>query len=391
MKTHGLYIFLTIFLTVYIIIHFLILKWGKRLLTGHATGYRIWAVFIITGALLYPAGRIVTGVFPGLPGGLMLTGSLWLGFLAYISIIALSYQCLSGLVHVISSIGYQMRLPEGRKVIFSSVMISIIILTAGYISAGHIAIRHMDININKSSSSVSDLRIVHVSDMHLGSIIQNSHLEELVSLINSQNPDLVLFTGDIVDEGCGPVITNRMGDELLKIRSRYGIFAVTGNHEYIGGAEEAVSCFSGYGIHFLRDSFIKVAGVCLAGREDLSIKRFTGRKRLSLKKIISQVELNMPIILMDHQPFNIAEARENNVDLFLSGHTHNGQLWPFNYIVEMIYPIAYGYAMSGNTQVYVSAGCGTWGPPIRTSSRPEIITFDIKFKRVLSGKVNTGN
>jgi hypothetical protein len=121
----------------------------------------------------------------------------------------------------------------------------------------------------------------------------------------------------------------------------------------------------------------------LVGREDHSIEQFdgVGTKRKTLDGVLTGVDLKRPVIMMDHQPFNLADlATDSRVDFQLSGHTHNGQLWPFNFITAAIYEVSQGYKRIGNTQFYVSSGWGTWGPPIRTSASPELVNLKLKFK-----------
>jgi predicted MPP superfamily phosphohydrolase len=134
-------------------------------------------------------------------------------------------------------------------------------------------------------------------------------------------------------------------------------------------------------VKVLRDGFEKINdSFYVVGREDRAIRQFTGGRRKDLKEILSGADKSLPLIMMDHQPFGLNDAFENGIDLQLSGHTHNGQLWPINYIVEKIYELSWGYKINGNTHYYVSCGAGGWGPPVRTGSRPEIINFRISFE-----------
>jgi predicted MPP superfamily phosphohydrolase len=198
--------------------------------------------------------------------------------------------------------------------------------------------------------------------------------------INNLNPDVILIAGDIIDEDLGPVIKYNVGEHLHRLKAKYGVFAVTGNHEYIGGAEPAVEYLEKLGINVIRDKSIKIDNsFYVVGREDSSSARFEGKKRKELSEIMKDVDKAFPIIMMDHQPFNLKQARINGVDLQLSGHTHNGQLWPFNFIVDKVYELAWGYKVIGNTHYYVSCGVGGWGPPVRTGSRPEIINIKLNF------------
>ena len=130
----------------------------------------------------------------------------------------------------------------------------------------------------------------------------------------------------------------------------------------------------------LRDSSIKIEeSLDIVGREDRSIAQFARRKRKPVAELMVSVDKNFPVILMDHQPFKLEEAERFGVDLQLSGHTHHGQLWPFNFITKKMYEVSWGYKKKGSTHVYVSSGVGTWGPPVRTGNRPEIVHLKLTF------------
>ena len=207
--------------------------------------------------------------------------------------------------------------------------------------------------------------------------------ERFTSTLAEENPDLVLLPGDVFDEDIGPVIKENLGETLRTIKSKHGVIAITGNHEYIGGEEAACRYLRDHGITVLRDSSIRIDGLCtVVGREDISIRQFAGKQRKSLDDLMKDVDTSLPIILLDHQPFHLEEAEDHGVDLQLSGHTHHGQLWPFNYVSSRIFEVSWGYKKKGNTHVYVSCGVGTWGPPVRTGNTPEIV--NVKLARQLS-------
>jgi predicted MPP superfamily phosphohydrolase len=219
------------------------------------------------------------------------------------------------------------------------------------------------------------------SDIHLGTIIGRKQFGQIVSMINERDPDLVLFPGDILDEDPAPVIHDNLGGLLRSIRSRYGVLAITGNHEYIGGVEVACRFLAEHGIRVLRDQSVRLGDFLhVIGREDRSIERFTGKPRKPLAELMRDVDRRLPVILMDHQPFALEEAVRNGVDLQLSGHTHHGQMWPLNLVTKMIYEISWGYIRKENTQFYVSSGVGTWGPPVRIGNRPEIVEINLHFE-----------
>lgn len=264
---------------------------------------------------------------------------------------------------------------SARVAAISVISIVVVIVISGFVNAHIIRIRTYNINIPKNAGALKSLNIVIASDIHLSSIINNGRVRSIVRKINSLSPDLVLLPGDILDGDLNPVIHQNLGEELRRIKAPLGVYAVTGNHEYIGGVERACRYITEHGIRLLRDSTAFVdSSFYIVGREDRS-----AHKRKSLAELMENVDRRYPVILMDHQPFHLEEAEENGVDLQLSGHTHYGQMWPFNYITKMVYEMAYGYMVRGSTHIYVSSGVGTWGPPIRIVADPEIVNIRMRF------------
>jgi uncharacterized protein len=246
----------------------------------------------------------------------------------------------------------------------------------GFLNARNIRVKPLALKIDKRSANTS-LRIAAISDMHMGTIIGRRMVAQMVRKINSIRPDLVLMVGDQVDGQPHPAMEMDLGSILQTIESKYGVYAITGNHEYIGNAETSCAYLEAHGIRMLRDAVTEVAGVYLVGREDRAAKQFANMERKSLAELVAPLDRSKPIILMDHTPFHLEEAEENGVDLQLSGHTHHAQIWPWNFITKRVYEVSWGYKKKGNTHVYVSCGAGTWGPPIRIGNTPEIMDIDI--------------
>jgi len=205
-------------------------------------------------------------------------------------------------------------------------------------------------------------------------------MKKLSEILVKQKPDLVLLLGDILDGEIGPV----MRGDLLKYfncpKCRDGLYAITGNHEFIGGAKKTIPYIESKGIRILKDEVVEIdGGIQLIGRLDRDSKRFYGKERKNLSELISRTDLSKPVILLDHQPFNLKETEKYGIDLQLSGHTHNGQMWPLNYITARMYELSYGYMKRGNTHFIVSSGFGLWGPRVRSGSRSEVLIINIRF------------
>ena len=384
LKAGTFIIFFSIVLVVYILANSYIFTRGLQAIPADSA----WRPWYIAGFWLltstFVVARIMERAYPCcFTGVITWIGSFWLAFMLYFIMIAIFID-FSRVVNYFLHIFPQPFYDDYRKTKLIALFISMgavsLVVAAGFINARIPRIRKIDLHIPKVVTGSKSLNIVMASDIHLGTIIAKRKANRLVSAINSLDPDLVLFAGDVVDEDLAPVIKNNLGANLVKIKSRLGVYAVTGNHEYIGGAEPAVKYLQEHGITVLRDTAVLIGNrFWLVGREDRDKSRFTGKNRKELAEIMQQVNRSCPIILMDHQPFHLEQALEQGVDLQLSGHTHHGQLWPFNYITGAMYELSCGYKQIGKTHFYVSTGFGTWGPPVRLGNRPEIVNIQLNF------------
>jgi predicted MPP superfamily phosphohydrolase len=252
----------------------------------------------------------------------------------------------------------------------------------GYFNAVRPRVTKLEIDIPKKAGKLQSLRIALVTDIHLGTMVGRNRMSYIVERINEMKPDIVLLAGDVVDEDIDPVIRLNLGQMLLSLNSRYGTYAVTGNHEYIGGAERSIAYLQAHGVRVLRDSTTRIdSSFLLVGRDDKDRRRHSGTgTRAELSQLLSEEDFSQPVILLDHQPFALNKAVEAGIDLQLSGHTHAGQIWPLNYITRGIFEVDHGYLKKGNTHFYVSNGAGTWGPPIRIGNTPEIVEITLRFR-----------
>ncbi|WP_165865963.1 metallophosphoesterase [Lucifera butyrica] len=255
------------------------------------------------------------------------------------------------------------------------------LLLYGTWNALHPVIRHHTITIAKSCGPLTDLHAVLVSDIHLGPLIDNSRLRAMIERINALEPDIVFLAGDIIDENVVYFAQNKMPETLRALKSRFGAFAVLGNHEYLGGfPDTAVQLLEQAGIRVLRDQSVLVNdSFWLVGRDDRMRYRLTGKPRRPLEELMEGLDVSRPVLLLDHQPVNLAEPCRQKVDLQLSGHTHRGQFFPNNLVTKRIFEVDWGYYRKQDFQIIVSSGYATWGPPIRIGSRPELVDIRIQF------------
>jgi uncharacterized protein len=383
MKLATQIIFISIFILIYGLVNYYIVRRGLCIISpDFKTAYLIVLIFFVSSFIL---GRFLENTsLPYLPQLLTWAGSFWMAFMLYFFISLLfidSVRLLNHFFHFFPA--FITNNTEAARKITAVVVISISVLSVllGHINMYFPVVNKLDLTVNKSAGTLKQLNIVMVSDLHLGSILGSSFLEKIAERSNELNPDVVLFAGDVVDEDIGTVLKDHIGDTLNKFKSTYGLYAVTGNHEYFSGADAAAKYLTEHGVVMLRDSLAKIDNsFYIVGREDRQKNSSPGGRRKELNVILQDADNSLPIILLDHQPFRLEEAVQNKVDLQLSGHTHNGQLWPLNYIIDLIYEVGWGYKQKEDTHFYVSCGIGTWGPPVRTGSRPEIVNVVLKFK-----------
>ena len=256
----------------------------------------------------------------------------------------------------------------------ATVIVTLVVFAVGNYRFNHPEIVHLEINTEKPHQEKT-VRIVMASDLHLGVTIDKKRLDKFVRLINEQQPDIVLFAGDVVDRRMKPLVQQRMDEELRQIQATLGVYAITGNHEYISGVPDEVERFmKKANVVFLRDTVCLIdSSFYLIGRDD-----YTNKQRKSLSELVGELDCDFPRILLDHQPYNLSEAEQNNIDLQLSGHTHAGQFFPINLIVNRMYELPYGYKKKGNTHYFVSSGLGIWGPASRIGTQSEVVVIDMK-------------
>lgn len=381
MKGKTYMIFFAIVFAVNLLVNLYIFSRTKVIFPDGSSGWWISAVLFWLVAFAYVIGRFTerTGAV-SLAEPIVKLGSWWLGAMVYLTLLFLLvdiFRGINSLFNLSELFRFSWASDKGRISLLVVYSLSAIILIGGYLSARIPAINRFSFQINKRVPEGKQ-RVVLVSDIHLGIMISSGRLDKMVELVNRENADLVLLAGDVFDEDLGPVIQNNMGDLLKNLRAKNGVFAVLGNHEFYGNAAAAHEYLENHNITVLRDSVAVLPnGIAIVGREDITAERMYGKPRKSLKELLFGIQTENPVFLLDHQPYNLAEVAEHEVDLQVSGHTHNGQMWPFNYITSAMFEISKGYGKIKNTHFYVSSGFGTWGPPIRTNSRAEIVVIEI--------------
>lgn len=319
----------------------------------------------------------------GLTSVLYTVGSSWLFILIYFVLAFLVQDIILLINRIHEFIPKEMfsQFSKGNWVtmLFTFTFITLL-MVGGYLHYNHKQRVYLPLEIAKPLSndtlSTNCLKIVGISDLHLGYTIGNSELEKWVEQINKENPDLILIAGDVIDNSLRPVEQANMAETLKNLKAKKGIYACLGNHEYIGGVATTrgeLTFFDRAGIKLLRDDVVELDScLYIVGRDDKSNKR-----RQSLSELTKRLDKSKPILLLDHQPFDLHEAAENGIDLQLSGHTHKGQVWPVSIITKLIYEIDHGYLKKENTHIYVSSGIGIWGGKFRIGTQSEYVVFEL--------------
>ena len=231
--------------------------------------------------------------------------------------------------------------------------------------------KKVEITLTTEKKISRPMKLVLISDMHLGYHNKRSDLHHWIKLINKENPDAVLIAGDIIDRSIRPILEEHISEEFKNFNAP--VYAVYGNHDYYAGITSDRKFCENAGIHILQDSIAYLGDLAIVGRDDK-----TNPQRKSLSEVIQNVNRLKYIIELDHQPYHLEEAEQNKVDFEFAGHTHYGQVWPLSWITDAIYEKAFGPYQRGNTYYYVSSGLGIWGAKFRIGTQSEYIVATIK-------------
>lgn len=374
-------LFLVIVLTIYFFSNLYLFIKGYRVFEPGSRERLIYIFsFLILSSTFIAAKfleRVQSNIFTDI---LNIIGGFWLGFMLYGILLLVLSDLIRPILRVTGILTPDNIPLYNARAWMITLAVSFLFIAGGFINAVIPVVKRYDITINKSAGPIREFRIAAVSDIHLGSIIRKRSMKKLSSMLRDIKPDVVFLLGDIVDGEIGPVIRGDLLNYFTCPKCRDGLYAITGNHEFIGGAAVTIPYIEKHGIRLLKDEVVTLEDhIQVIGRLDRDAARFYGKSRAPLDSLVMKTDPDKPIILLDHQPFNLEDTEKNGVDLQLSGHTHNGQMWPLNLITKKIYELSYGYLKKGNTQFIVSSGYGLWGPRIRSGSRSEVIVVNITF------------
>jgi hypothetical protein len=377
MGSRSVSLFFLSFFTLYGCANLYLWTWMLRVLPPSALR-RALSLGLLFLALAYPAGRFGSRRYGGfLWESLHDLGSLFLAFLA--TAVAVGLLVEAG--RLILRLGGIRFTPKAAKAVFFTVLALIGAVTAGGALAARLPrVRVIDLELPRLDGQGHEMTVAFASDLHAGSAIHNARLRSMVELIGNLKADLILLGGDLVDRSVTEAIEEDLAGELSRLDPPLGLFAVAGNHEYYARLEPTVAHIEEGEAKVLLDEAVTVADtILLVGRHDVQAPRF-GYRRASLDELLQGRTEELPVIVVDHTPRDIDEAAAAGIALQLSGHTHRGQIWPFHLVTGRLFDVDYGLARIGGTWGYVSNGLGTWGPPVRTTGRPEVVLFRLTFR-----------
>ena len=339
-----------------------------------------WKIFISIYAVIIFS--VLFGFLPFPSGVKRIIGwisSHWMAIYVYL----LMFILLADITLLFGSLLKLIPAPLPQNVRFLAGLI-VVLLTAGFIvygkyNAGKIHHVSYDIQTEKKRLS-SDLKIVLISDLHLGAINSEKNLVNIVQGINNQKADLVCIAGDIFNDDFYSLRNPSLAIDLLKsINSTYGVYACLGNHDGGKTFTEMINFLEQSNIKLLNDEHTIIDDrLLLIGRLDPSpIGGFGGLRRKDINDIVSLGDTDLPVVVMDHNPANIGQYG-NDVDLILSGHTHKGQIFPANLITKALFVVDYGYYKKHGPNVIVTSGAGTWAMPMRIGTNNKIVSIILR-------------
>ena len=387
---------------VYLLINYYVLRWilrwmgacykyfeSKYFRLGFVVFFFIFSTTPLTSFLITaePLHRI-----------LKILSNIWFGIFLY-SILCIAAADLVRLVVKHTQLLRQEIYRSRTTLILSgTVTLSAIIAlsTYGILHARYLHTASYDISIEKDGGQLDSLRVVLAADLHLGYNIGEWHVQNMVNKINRLDADLVVFAGDIFDNDYDSV---KKPDEiqqiLSRIESRYGVYACYGNHDLdepiLAGFTFSTDSdknddsrmeafFKNADIQLLNDKAILIENsFYLVGRKDFSRAPKVEQGRLSPTDILNPLDLSKPVLVADHQPKEYKELADAGADLDLSGHTHNGQLFPGNLLISLLWENPYGYEKKGNMHTIVTSGVGIWGPNMRIGTKSELVLVNVHF------------
>jgi hypothetical protein len=333
--------------------------------------------FIVLVALGYPVAEWLShGSAPAWATYPMIAGYCSLPFLLYLVLTVIVSDLAIGIMRLLRIVSKETVCHRRFRMVrlCALLMVPAAVVVAGAARNNRLKVNEYSIEIPRKSSPLRQLRIVFASDFHLGRMTSGHLMERFAARVNSLNPEIVLIGGDVLEADRDDESLDGVEAQFRLLRSKYGVYGVPGNHEMHRGNRN--DFFARSGIRLLQDAVEKIDGAFyLAGRKD---GRSNNRK--SIDDLLRDAKDDLPVILLDHRPTDLDRASQSRVDIQLSGHTHNGQLFPLNLLYHRLYEVSWGYLKKRDTHFIVSSGVQVWGPPVRTTADAEIVLVHVEFR-----------
>ncbi|MFP3982598.1 MAG: metallophosphoesterase [Desulfurivibrionaceae bacterium] len=377
--------FLLLYFSIYTLAHYYLLHKGRK--AGLAVFRQFgnqWRSSLLLAViiLLLVAAPIIIRVMEraGIERGseiLAYISYTWMGFL----FLFISLSVFTDLVSLPSANSAQTRekshgLKRGRKIFLTQVLLVLAIYCYGFYEARAIRTNHLIIESPRIPKATGNFRLVHISDVHLGLMVGKKRLARILEKVGKADPDLLVSTGDLVDSQTDNL--EEVRQMLAEVKPPLGKLAVTGNHEFYAGLDKTLGFTRAAGFQVLRNRTAVLAGISFTGVDDPTATSYDQSKTPGEVKILKGQAPENFRVLLKHRPSVIKESR-GFFDLQLSGHTHKGQIFPFNLITRLFYPRSNGLTgIEEGGFIYHSRGSGTWGPPIRFLSPPEVTVIDLQ-------------
>jgi len=374
-----LILFLSLYFCIYGAAHlYLLIKWRRAF---YFQGMEYFLLFLVlTFMLLAPINaRLLESQGHWLAALIMTwTGFLWMGFVFIYVCLALpldGYHLLVGAGQRLAGTDWTGLMLSRRQSVALSVVMACGLMLYGAVEAHRIPIESVTIRSSRIPSTTARIRIVQISDVHLGPMLYPGRVEPMIQAIEQVRPDILVCSGDLIDGSMLHPTT--IASEFRKISAPMGKYAVTGNHEYYFGIERASDFIKKTGFTLLSNQSVSVGKhLVVSGVDDPAGNRIE-KGKLTEAQLADALPKDKFKLLLKHRPV-IDPNTKGRFNLQLSGHTHKGQIFPFGLLLRLLYPLGPGlHQISADSSLYTSRGTGTWGPPLRILAPPEITVIDV--------------
>lgn len=305
-------------------------------------------------------------------------GYSWMAALFFYFCISISidvFNLIPRIIGPIINMDLSSFIARPRQAFLVSVTLALGICVYGYFEALNIKVERLTIETAKLPSGTDRLRIVQISDVHLGLTVGAERLKRVVRIVDAEKPDILVSTGDLVDVQVNNL--SGLAGLLRDVKTRYGKYAVTGNHEYYAGIDQSLQFTRDAGFSILRGGQVATSVITVIGMDDPTGVLMGIDRPLDEAGLLKRLPKDSFILLLKHRPV-VEKDTEGLFDLQLSGHTHKGQIFPFGFLSAISYPMNAGrFDLRGGSILYVSRGTGTWGPAIRFLAPPEVTVIDL--------------